>query len=391
VQSLVHLPTKPAGAVAVPCFDFTLAPASVRVEIPYSATSKSFLFTANGCSNGLAAGNITWKVFDGTKETSLGINTTGQLTYTFTNQQVNKPLTISASCALTGETKTAKITVAKGLPPGFEAAPVDPCNFYVTSKDYENFFFFNEQALNPIEFTVNGGDNIVLFPLNGGPGVLSQKKDENGNNTLFTLNNASVAGTYVYRVQNTSKEGVICSAFVYFTVGYSRYPQPFDAPGPNFPAYAKQKQPSNDCATIYQFKLRFGEFGIPHNDPQRASSYVYSSTNQGMGIFAAGYTYQTDRDPIAIGLVDKVCANTSSATIKFYTNATRTKVSEIGAMAASPMQHVAVPFNALDGVKHYYGRCTFIDGTYCDSEIVIDPGMAPGGRVGAGRRPNRQH
>ncbi|RRB02839.1 fibronectin type III domain-containing protein [Larkinella rosea] len=385
--SYIYQP-QPTGSesIAVPCFDFTLSPASTRIEIPYSASSKALMLTANGCTNGLAAGSVAWKIVDGSKETPLGTNTTGQLTYTFTDQQVNKTLTISANCALTGETKTAKITVAKGLPPGFEAAPVDPCNFYVTSKDYENFFFFNEQALNPIEFTITGGNQIVLFPLNGGPGIRSQTKDNTGN-TLFTLGLAAAPGTYVYRIQNTSKEGVICSALAYFTVGYSRYPQPVDAPGPNIPAYAKQKQPSYDCATIYQLKPRFGEFGIPHNDPQRAISYVSSTTNKGMGIFAVGYSFPTDRDPLSIGLVDKVCANTPRATLKFYTSSARTKEVEVGALAASPLQHVAVPFNALDGVKHYFGRCTFVDGTYCDSEIVIDPGMAPGGRLGANDDP----
>ncbi|WP_164851167.1 fibronectin type III domain-containing protein, partial [Larkinella soli] len=376
---------KASDSLEIPCPKFELNPKEQVVQIPYNRPSQDLTLTATGCTNGVQLAPVTWNLIEGGRITGLRTDTTGKYTYPFTDAQANQSLQFQAVCSLfPTHPQLATVRVEKALPPDYERAPADPCSFFVSCPDPANFYLMTAQALQPMSFTVSGGSHITAYPQNGGPALVSTRPDGAGN-VVCQLATATVPGSYSYRIVNKQDDGQFCVGYLTLTVDYQRAPLVTGVP--NQPTYAKPKQASNRCGTLYQLAGRSGTFGIPHNAPQHAWDYVFNkNAHPGLGVFAAGYTPGSDqtyglfRDPDQIGLVDKVCARTPGATLKVYNSReVKTKQTEVGALAVSPMQHVAVTFKALDGIKQYFGRCTFPDGTYCDSEFTIDPGQVGSG------------
>ncbi len=359
----------------IPCLPFGISVPGT-VAIPVNATSATASLSASGCSNGVENFPVIWK-----KE-GVAVNSGKEgvtiLTFNAATDK-DKTFNISATCSLTGEIKTGKIKVTQLVPEPLN--PIDPCNIFVYTNKAYNYFPLNTL----IEFTILGGNSISFLPKGKTPKPLFLRTEKSGER-VYSIAPQAFEGTYSFEVQNTTTEGALCT--VAFSILVLK-DKPIDyVEGnfqPNTPSTAHPKQ-SGDCGSYYQFGTNSAQFGIPRNPFGYSIATVYNNGSKNLGVFAiydvepVEYEY----DPENIGLVDKVCSE-NKGSFSLYSDARRdvnTKVGGSGTLGnrKNKMDYISVRLNNKV-TKTYYGRCTFGDQTYCDTEITIVPGLRGNGRI----------
>ncbi|WP_428659604.1 fibronectin type III domain-containing protein [Runella sp.] len=366
----------------LPCLLFQLSP-NYAVQIPADQSSKALTMTAGGCSNGVNAGTVTWKDAKGTVMTA---NTTGALTVNYTNADVNKQFTYTATCSLFPDApKSTIVSVTKQAP----ALPKNPCDFAIRTANYHTFDTFLPDLSDPIRIDLFGkGDYVQVFiqegnnPLTAGYDLTVDASDKTKATVIIKKADYVREGSFLVKITNFINGVGNCDRYVYITVSNNKSSS--NAYYVQYSTDPKAAQSQRDCGNYRNGTVR--TTGYLNTGTRESVDALMRNTTVDLGVISFltvnSVPLTTQYPTQELGLVDKVCNADPASTLEWFTAPGFN--GRIDRRSDSPVRHVRVPKPTQ--TVTYYGRCTFANGSYCETQLTLQPTTGQAGGGGANGR-----
>ncbi|WP_428665470.1 fibronectin type III domain-containing protein [Runella sp.] len=366
----------------LPCLIFQLSPHYV-VQIPADQSSKALTMTAGGCSNGVTAGTVTWKDAKGTVLTS---NAGGTLTVNYTNADVNKQFTYTATCSLFPDApKNTTVSVTKQAP----ALPKNPCDFAIRTANYNLFDTFLPDPSDPIRIDLFGkGDYVQVFieegksPLTAGYDLTVDASDKTKATVIIKKADYVKEGSFLVKITNFINGVGNCERYVYITVSNNKSSS--NAYYVQYSTDPKAARSQRDCGNYRNGTVR--TTGYLNTTTRESVDALMRNTTVDLGVISFltvnSVPLTTQYPTQEVGLVDKVCNADPASTLEWFTDPGFT--GRIDRRSDSPVRHVRVPKPTQ--TVTYYGRCTFANGSYCETQLTLQPTAGQAGGGGANGR-----